>query len=109
MAAPVFQRFALNFWTLTVSRILYRAVSILVVSYLARALGAGVLGEYATVLNVLTLYLAFADLGVTNLVIRDVSRDSTLSEGYLDNFFALQLFVGLALVLLIVGTGWVSG
>ncbi len=109
MAAPVVQRFALNFWTLTVSRILYRAVSVGVVTYLARSLGAGVLGEYVTVLNVLSLYLAFADLGVTNLVIRDVSRDASLSEGYLDNFFALQFFVGLALIVLIVCTGWVSG
>jgi O-antigen/teichoic acid export membrane protein len=109
MAAPTVQRFALNFWTLTVSRILYRAVSVGVAMYLARSLGAAVLGEYATVLNVLTLYLAFADLGVTNLVIRDVSRDSSLSAAYLDNFFGLQMLVGVALVFLILGTGWISG
>ncbi|MCZ7558266.1 MAG: flippase [Bacteroidia bacterium] len=109
MAAPTVQRFALNFWTLTVSRILYRAVSVGVAMYLARSLGAAVLGEYATVLNVLTLYLAFADLGVTNLVIRDVSRDTSLSADYLDNFFGLQLLVGVALVFLILGTGWISG
>jgi O-antigen/teichoic acid export membrane protein len=109
MAAPSVQRFALNFWTLTVSRILYRAVSVGVAMYLARSLGASVLGEYATVLNVLTLYLAFADLGVTNLVIRDVSRDTSLSADYLDNFFGLQMLVGVALVFLILGTGWISG
>ena len=69
MTAPALQRFALNFWTLTTSKVLYRIVSIGVAMYLARALGAGVLGAYATVMNILTLYLAFADLGVTNLVI----------------------------------------
>lgn len=109
MTAPALQRFALNFWTLTTSKVLYRLVSIGVVMYLARALGAGVLGAYATVMNVLTLYLAFADLGVTNLVIRDVSRDRTLSAHYLDNFFVLQLVVGIALIALIMATGVLSG
>lgn len=109
MTAPALQRVALNFWTLTVSRVLYRAVSVGVAMYLARELGAAVLGHYATVMNVLTLYLAFADLGVTNLVIRDVARDRALASSYLDNFFVLQLLVGMLLIVLIMGTGWVSG
>jgi len=109
MTAPPLQRFALNFWTLTVSKVLYRLVSVGVAMYLARALGATVLGEYATVMTVLTLYLAFADLGVTNLVIRDVSRNRTLAASYLDNFFVLQLLVGTLLVGLIMVTGIASG
>ncbi|MDT8322503.1 MAG: oligosaccharide flippase family protein [Bacteroidota bacterium] len=109
MTAPVLQRFALNFWTLTVSKVLYRLVSIGVAMYLARALGAAVLGSYATVMNVLTLYLAFADLGVTNLVIRDVSQNRELAASYLDNFFVLQFLVGLLLIGLIMLTGWFSG
>ena len=51
-------------------------------------------------MNVLTLFLAFADLGVMNLVIKDVSRDRSLAFTYLDNFFALQFFVGLVLIVL---------
>jgi O-antigen/teichoic acid export membrane protein len=109
MNAPVLQRFALNFWTLTVSKILYRLVSIGVAMYLARTLGAAVLGAYATVMNILTLYLAFADLGVTNLVIKDVSQNRELSASYLDNFFVLQFLVGLLLIALIMLTGWASG
>jgi len=109
MTAPALQRFALNFWTLTVSKVLYRMVSVGVAIYLARSLGAGTLGAYATVMNVLTLYLAFADLGVTNLVIRDVSRNRQLSTSYLDNFFALQFLVGLVLIAFIMMTGALSG
>lgn len=109
MTVPALQRFALNFWTLTTSKVLYRLVSIGIAMYLARALGAGVLGAYAAVMNVLTLYLAFADLGVTNLVIRDVSRDRALSAHYLDNFFVLQLVVGIVLIALIMATGVLSG
>lgn len=105
MTAPALQRFSVNFWTLTVSKVLYRLVSIGVAMYLARALGASVLGEYATVMNVLTLYLAFGDLGVTNLVIRDVSQDRSRAASYLDNFFVLQLLVGLLLIALIMLTG----
>lgn len=109
MTAPALQRFALNFWTLTSSKVLYRLVSIGVAMYLARALGAGVLGAYAAVMNVLTLYLAFADLGVMNLVIRDVSRDRARASSALDNFFSLQLLVGLLLIVLILATGVLSG
>ncbi|MFZ1731651.1 MAG: flippase [Bacteroidota bacterium] len=109
MTAPALQRFALNFWTLTTSKVLYRLVSIGVITYLARTLGASVLGGYATVMNVLTLYLAFADLGVTNLVIKDVSKDRTLALSYLDNFFVLQFGVGLVLIGLILLTGVLSG
>lgn len=109
MTVPVLQRFALNFWTMTSSKLLYRLVSIGVAMYLARALGAGVLGAYATVMNILTLYIAFADLGVTNLVIKDVSRNRALAASYLDNFFLLQLFVGVGLIGLIMMTGVLSG
>ncbi|MBN1446347.1 MAG: oligosaccharide flippase family protein [Bacteroidetes bacterium] len=109
MAAPVLQRFAVNFWAVTVSKVLYRLVSIGVAMYLARALGAAVLGQYATVMNVLTLFLAFSDLGVTNLVIRDVSQDRALAASYLDNFFALQLGVGVLLIGLIMLTGVLAG
>jgi len=109
MTAPALQRFSVNFWTLTVSKVLYRLVSIGVAMYLARALGAAVLGEYATVMNVLTLYLAFGDLGVTNLVIRDVSQDRSRAASYLDNFFVLQLLVGLLLIALIMLTGVAAG
>lgn len=109
MSAPAVRQFALNFWTLTTSKVLYRLVSIGVAMYLARALGAGVLGGYATVMNVLTLFLAFADLGVTNLVIKDVSRDRSRSAEYLDNFFLLQFLVGLLLIGLIMITGVLSG
>ena len=109
MTAPVLQRFSLNFWTLTVSRVLYRLVSIGVMIYLARELGASVLGAYAKVMNVLTLFLAFADLGVTNLVIKDVSQNRELSASYLDNFFALQALVGVLLIALIMMTGALSG
>ena len=108
MTAPALQRFSVNFWTLTVSKVLYRLVSIGVAMYLARALGAAVLGEYATVMNVLTLYLAFGDLGVTNLVIRDVSQDRSRAASYLDNFFVLQLLVGLLLIALIMLTGFAA-
>ncbi|MCB2204450.1 flippase [bacterium] len=109
MNAPVLQRFSLNFWTLTVSKVLYRLVSIGVTIYLARELGAAILGGYTVVMGILTLYLAFADLGVTNLVIKDVSRNRTLSVDYLDNFFVLQAIVGALLVVLIMLTGWFSG
>jgi O-antigen/teichoic acid export membrane protein len=109
MTVTVLQRFALNFWTMTSSKLLYRLVSIGVAMYLARALGAGVLGAYATVMNILTLYIAFADLGVTNLVIKDVSRNRALAASYLDNFFLMQLFVGIGLVVLIMMTGVLSG
>jgi O-antigen/teichoic acid export membrane protein len=109
MTGSTIQRFSRNFWALTVSNILYRLVSVGVAMYLGRALGAAVLGQYATVMNVLTLFLSFSDLGVTNFIIKEVSKQRSLTAEYLNNFFALQVFTGIAVVLSILLTGVLSG
>ena len=95
--------FALNFWTLTSSKVLSRLVSIGVMVYLARELGADVLGQYVTVMSLITFFLAFADMGVTNLVIKEVSKDKSLAQSYLNNVFALQMVVGIIVMMLIGG------
>ncbi|NOY07070.1 MAG: flippase [Chlorobi bacterium] len=88
---------------------LYRFVGIWVSIYLARGLGAEILGGYAVVMNIIGIFMAFTDLGVTNFVIKEVSQDESRAQIYLDNFFALQLVAGIIIVGLIVFTGEASG
>ena len=103
------KRFSTNVWSLTVSQILYRGASILVVVYIGKVLGVAVLGQYAIIMGVINLYLNFSDLGVSNYVIKEVSRDRSLGEVYLNNFFALQILVGVALIGIALLTGTLSG
>ncbi len=102
-------RFSRNVRWLTASSIFYRVVSVLLAMYIARRLGAGILGQYAAVTNILTLYLSFADLGITNLVIRDVSRDRGRSQATLDTFFGVQFLSALVLAAASLATGMLAG
>lgn len=103
------RRFSRNVRWLTASSILYRIVSVLLAMYIARRLGAGILGQYAAVTNIITLYLSFADLGITNLVIRDVSRDRGRTQEVLDTFFGVQLASALVLAAAALATGMLAG
>lgn len=103
------RRFSRNVRWLTASSILYRVVSVLLAMYIARRLGAGILGQYAAVTNIITLYLSFADLGITNLVIRDVSRDRGRTQEVLDTFFGVQFASALVLALAALATGMLAG
>ncbi len=103
------RRFSRNVRWLTASSILYRVVSVLLAMYIARRLGAGILGQYAAVTNIITLYLSFADLGITNLVIRDVSRDRGRTQEVLDTFFGVQLASALVLAVAALATGMLAG
>ncbi len=109
MSESAAARFSVNITWLTVSQVLYRLATIAVFSYIGLALGAEVLGQYAIIMGVLNLYLAFSDLGVSNFVIKEVSRDRSLGELYLNNFFALQIAVGILIIGLSMLTGMVSG
>gem|GEM_PF-1261201 len=109
MIDRVVQHIGKNVWSLAVSRVLYRFVGIWVSIYLARELGAGVLGGYAVVMNIIGIFMAFTDLGVTNFVIKEVSQDESRAKIYLDNFFALQVAAGMIIVGLIILTGKASG
>jgi O-antigen/teichoic acid export membrane protein len=108
MSGTTASRFSANIWSLTTSQIVYRIATIVVFGYIGRELGLGVLGQYGIIMGVLNLYLAFSDLGVSNFVIKEVSQNRTLGELYLDNFFVLQIIVGIAIIGLVILTGSLS-
>lgn len=90
-------------WSLTISQLVYRLVSLVLAVYMARSLGASDLGIYYTVTSLIAIFTAFIDLGMTNFIIKEVSRNRTKTHEYLNTFFTLQgiigsLFIGIILL-----------
>ncbi|MDH7515081.1 MAG: flippase [Bacteroidota bacterium] len=64
-----------NITALTAAQIFYRLVSLVLSIILMRYLGVREQGVYGLVLNFTAIFGAFADLGISNLVIRDMNQD----------------------------------
>ena len=103
------QKFALNIWSLTLSQFLYRGVSLGLAVYLARLFGASDLGAFYTAIGLISIFTSFTDFGFSNLIIKEVSRDRSLAQQYLNNFFSIQLIVGTCFIGFIISTGYIIG
>lgn len=61
--------------------------------YTARYLGANGLGILSTAIALSGIFAVFTDLGLSTLIIREVSRDKTLKDKYLGNTFIIRTIV----------------
>lgn len=91
-----------NFFSLLSSQIITRLISFGVIIALSRELGVEKFGQYSFVLAFVALFSIVADLGISQLVIREVSKDKTQSQKYLANFFIIQIFLSVLIFILIV-------
>nr|MBC8508683.1 flippase [Chloroflexota bacterium] len=79
-----------------------RIVSFTVAVLLIRYLGSVELGKYSFIITYVGLFGFAIDLGVGQLVIRDVSRDKSIAPKYLGNFLLLQSILSAAMLLLLI-------
>lgn len=79
----VAQRVFKNTTALVVARLLKMANSIVLAWLIARALGATEMGVYATVLAFFGIMLRWGELGITQFIPRDVSRDLSKTNRYM--------------------------
>lgn len=86
-----------NISALTVAQLIYRGVSLLLSIALARYLGVVQQGVYGQVLNFVAVFGAFCDLGIANLVIRDMNQGNTKPETLAGSYFGLLFFMNTAL------------
>lgn len=86
-----------NMSALMVAQILYRAVSLVLSVVLTRYLGVTEQGLYGLSLNVIAMFSAFADLGISTLVIRDMNQDRGTASGLVSTYFGTLLVANLLL------------
>lgn len=72
----------------------------------ARFLGVVGFGKISYALSFTWIFLFLADLGLTDLFIRDVSQRKELLEEYVNNIITIKIFIGLLSCLVIILLDW---
>jgi O-antigen/teichoic acid export membrane protein len=106
------QRIAKNTIVLIISNIIGKVLGFFFIMYTARYLGAGGFGVLSFAIAIVGLFAIFSDIGLSTLITREVARDKTLANKYVDNVVALKVllvvltFGLIALVINILGYPW---
>ena len=79
----------------TAGNLLLKAISFLFSIFVIRRLGDSRFGQYTTVLAFVGLFQIFAEMGITQFVMREISRDRSSKSKYFWNLIILRLFLAL--------------
>lgn len=98
------QKILTNTGWLFADKILRMGVGLFVGVWIARYLGPEQFGHYNFALAFVSLFSAFASLGLDRIVVRDIVKDRSRKDEILGTVFVLKLFGGLIAFGLIIGT-----
>ena len=100
----VVRRIVKNTSALFIAQIVSSSVSLIFGVVIARVLGDTVFGKFAFALAFTEIFSIFSSLGYNTLLIREVSRDKTQVNKYVNNIFYFRVVFSLILYVLIVIT-----
>src|SRR4030043_1053321 len=100
----VVRRIVKNSSALFIAQIVSSSVSLIFGVVLARVLGDTVFGKFAFALAFTEIFSIFSSLGYNTLLIREVSRDKTQVNKYVNNIFYFRVVFSLILYVLIIIT-----
>jgi O-antigen/teichoic acid export membrane protein len=91
-------RIVQNISALTVAQLFYRMVMLGMSVLLARYLGVVEQGVYSLAMNFIAMFQAFSDLGIANLVIRDMNQRSCNAASLIGQYLRLLIVANVLLV-----------
>lgn len=89
------QHLGRNILSMVVSRVLSGVILFLIYTRLVQYLGPEAAGHFGLLSSYVTVFAFFVDLGMSQLVIKKMSEDSSNMGKYLTNYFLIQLALGL--------------
>ena len=89
------QTIAKNTGVLAISQVITSILGFILLIYLARYLGEVGFGKYSFAISFTALFVIFADLGISNLIIRELARNKELTNEYLTNVSLIKLLLSL--------------
>jgi O-antigen/teichoic acid export membrane protein len=98
------QTIAKNTSILFLSQIISYLFGFFTIMYSARYLGPENYGILSLALALTGIFGILVDLGLSNLIVREISRDKSLSNKYLTNTSIMKFFLGLMTIVLIIIT-----
>ena len=105
------RKIALNTILLSATEFLTRMVSLVLVTFVARRLGPGMMGIYAFALTFVNFFDIFIGFGLERYIQREVGRRPNLAGPLFSQVFALKLlaYLGSAVVIVILSLTIVEG
>jgi len=87
------QRIAKNTGVLGISQVITSILGFVLLIYIARYLGEVGFGKYSFAVSFTALFIIFADLGISQLIIRELARNKELTNEYLTNVSVIKLLL----------------
>ncbi|MGB2841620.1 MAG: flippase [Halobacteriota archaeon] len=87
------QTIAKNTGALAISQVITSILGFVLLIYIARYLGEVGFGKYSFAVSFTALFIIFADLGISNLIIRELARNKELTNEYLTNVSVIKLLL----------------
>jgi len=94
------QRVARNTGVVIAGDLIFRIISLFVIIYLARYLGTVGFGKYNFVFAYLSFFGIITDLGLQTILVREMSRDASITPKLIGNAFIIRLILTIFAVVL---------
>ncbi len=94
------EKVAKNTSVMLVGNLLFRLLSLLVTIYLAKYLGVEGFGRYNFVFAYLGFFVILTDLGLGDVVVREMSRNEKIMSSMLGNVYMIKVFLSAVAILL---------
>ncbi len=89
------KKIVVNTFSLTSTQIFTKATNFILLLYLTRHTGTEGSGKYFTALSLHFIFLIVADFGISNLLVRDISRDKNVIKEYISRAITLKIILSL--------------
>jgi len=89
------QTIAKNTGVLGISQVITSILGFILLIYIARYLGEVGFGKYSFALSFTALFIIFADIGISNLIIRELARNKELTNEYITNVVVIKILLSL--------------
>lgn len=103
------RRVALNSGLLLAAYGFQAVVSIVIVGLVARYLGQAGLGRYGFAISFIELFIAFIDLGMNRILVREISRDLKGADRYTSVIWTLRLLLSMLVIVIVGVAAWGNG
>ena len=86
-------KFVKNTGFIGIATIIQNIISYLIIILISRYLGAEGLGQYSFIFAFVGIFFIFSDFGLSQLLIKDLSKDESKIDKYISNILSLKIFL----------------
>ncbi len=100
---------AKNATFMSIASVGQKIVSFVYFAIVARMLTTGDVGMYTTALSFTTIFVVFVDMGMTNVLVREIARKKSRTQTYLQTVLSVKLWLALGSYIALCIAVWALG